>query len=228
MTDIVKICKIHGELSAEKSLKKINKNRTYYLCKECHNDHKRITSKSPEKYKKAEELKQLLHLGQITKICNKHGELPADRIRINSRAEIICRICVNEISIRAKEKDKDYWAKKCKEWRKKNPEKLRAYWESYKPQRRINQKKYYKEWMKDPEKKKIIRERNYKSSTKKRIELSDSYVRALIKTIRTGGRKNQKYFYLESEIPKEVLEIKKLQIQLRRKLKQQRDVKNGN
>lgn len=232
---IVKVCKKHGELTEENTyFQKTKSGNKIRMCSICKKGYRCDWAKlNPEKVKVSQikmrenRLKELEN-GTLKKTCKKHGELPIDRIRIDARGTKICRYCSNEQSYSSHDNPK-YKARQ-KEWYHSDIDRKRRYAKNDNPKRKIRQKRYYHELkIKDPEKHKEQELKKKKWAREGCKKLNDGYVNGLLRTIRTGGKKNIKYEFLSGvTIPKEITELKKVQILLNRELRKQRKLKNGN
>jgi len=233
--DIIKICKKHGGLTVENTyLINSKSGNTARACSICRKGYKKDWQKrNPEKYKKwgserkYSALKELEN-GNVKKNCKKHGDIPLDRIRIDTRGTLICKICDNENKKNSVNKNKIEYIKKCREWRKRNPEKLKQYALNYKPKRKPTDKAIYKNKKNNPLLNKKMLEQQRKSAQKARDSLSDAYVRSQIRVYQRGGKNNQTRFYMKGiQIPQEIIELRKIQIKLNRELRKQRKVRHG-
>jgi len=230
MSEIVKICKKHGELTIEHTyLLKTKVGNLIRMCSICKKGYRNDWAKlNPEKVKisqvKTKEKRfNELQKGTLKMNCRVHGGIPIDRIRIDARGTRICRICSNEQSYNSHEKNPNYKENQ-KVWYHSDIERKRRYAENDRPKRKIRQRRYYHELkVKDPEKhqyKESLRRKAHRKSVK---NLSDYYVKSLLKTIRSGGRKNRFYHYLSGAVfPQYLIDLVKNQIKLKRKLKEKK------
>jgi hypothetical protein len=232
---IVKVCKKHGELTIDNTYQvKTQYGIIILMCSICKKGYRRDWAKlNPEKVKLREERKKLIRIeefksGTIKKKCKRHGDIPIEKMRIDTRGTIVCKLCDAENAAKLRDKDNELHLKKCKEWRKKNPDKMKKYGENYKKRRKVTSKALYQRWMKDPVQKEKIGAWKKKSQHKAVKEMSDAYVRSLAKTYRVGGKKNRHYEYLKIDIPQEIIELRRMQLKINRELRKQRKLKNGN
>ena len=110
----IKICKKHGELEDKDTyLMKTSSGNLIKMCSICKRGYKNDWAKlNPDKVKisqlkKREKRLKELENGTLKKICKTHGELTIDRIRIDTRGSLICKICDSENSKLYKNKDKE-------------------------------------------------------------------------------------------------------------------------
>jgi hypothetical protein len=224
---IVKTCKKHGELTIENTyLLKTKLGNKIRMCSICKRGYKNDWSKlNPEKViisqekKKAKRLIELKN-GDLKKVCSRHGELHISKIRVDSRGTKVCRLCSNEDKLKSKRKvDPD--GERYKKWLYSDRARVQRYYAQDKPKKLKRQMKaYYKMKENNPEKYKMKERQKLDCAIKSRERLDDSYITNLLRTIRTGGRKNRFYHYLKgATFPKEMLDTVKVQIKLRRKLR---------
>ena len=235
MTEIVKFCKKHGELEEKDTyFLKSKLGKMTRMCSICKRGYRNDWAKlNPEKVKLSQEKNRLKRLeelakGTLTKICKRHGALPIEKIRIDVRGTRVCKLCDGENTKSYKNKDPDKYRKRAIEWLHSDPERKRRYREKDKPKRRIRQSRLYAKWRKIPEKNKRMRDQSEKSRKKAIANLSDSYVSSLIKDIKRGHNTRVERVYLKNvEIPREIIEVRKLQIKINRELRKQRKQNNG-
>lgn len=138
---IIKICRNHGELTKEKTVIKIIKNKEYLECHEC------VKSYHLKSYKK----QRLIHEKKLKnggyekelfkKNCKRHGELFPHQIQIRGKYSK-CRLCMNIQSRNYEKNNKE----RCLELRK------RRYWSNPKKnsedrvlsKRKLTSEQYYK------------------------------------------------------------------------------------
>jgi hypothetical protein len=183
MSTIIKICKIHGNLTLENVYKRPN----YLQCKEC-----------LKKYKKEYKKKVTLILPKgIVKICKIHGQLTRKEVQIN-RSYFKCAMCCNFTS---------------KEYYRKNKEMVLKRNIKYNKNNSLKVKKLQKDWREKNIKR--VREKNKLRLKNGRENLLDSYIKHLIvdKNKILGFR----------DITPEIIEVKRLQVKIKRKLKEQKD-----
>lgn len=175
-----------------------------------------------EKYKSfGERPKVILAIG-IVKICKIHGELSREQTRIykrkNNKDYYLCLACArksgsfNQKKRRTKEEYKEYHRIKQKEWRAKNYEKCR---QIEKKSREKKNKRPYKCYYKRSE---IGREYHKKYRMEGRKNLSDFYIKHLL-----GKGKDGKMVVSAKQISPELVEAKRMQLLLKRKLKELRN-----
>ncbi len=232
---VTKICKKHGELKEKDTYSVTSKQGTLItLCSICKKGYRNDWAKlNPDKVKlsqikKREKRLEELKKGTLKKNCKVHGDLPIEKIRVDARGTRICRICSNEQAYKSHKNNPNYKENQ-KKWYHSDIDRKKRYAENDKPKRRIRQRRYYHELkITDPEKHQYLESIRRKAARRASKNLDDSYVKRLLKTIRSGGKKNRQYQFLSGiEIPQEIVEIKKLQIKLNRELRKQRK-KNGN
>lgn len=182
----------------------------------------------------------------IVKICKKHGQLPIELIFFSKDSEGYkysrCRLCDRERKAVYRSKNQEKITRKIKEYYYRNPEKLtlkhKNSYSNNKEDIKKRKRDYYERLSKEEKRKRAIkyRENNiervnkysrdwyhkkgkhkYSAIAKINIDtLDDSYVKQLIR----------QYTSIRShEIPKELIEAKKIYLKLKRKLK---EIKNGN
>lgn len=144
MNEIVKVCAYHGELTANKTYIRKISNKQYFYCKKCLQQNswrKRNPEKDRNNIQKRKE-KYLIQLQDkpLVKICINHGNIPIDRIRINSRGELVCRICVNEQRKKSRDNDPNH-KEKVHKWLYSDRERINKYRKQDKPNRLKRQKK---------------------------------------------------------------------------------------
>ena len=226
---IVKICKKHGKLTIEntyllktKSLKMI---RMCYICKKSYRyDWGKLNpEKLQERYKRNLEInsKKLLD-GTLTRKCKTHGDLPIEKIRVNSRGETVCRICCNLSKKRQRLKDPEGFKEKYNKWLYSDRERVQRYYKNDKPKRRIRQNKaYHRRKLNDPIKHLEKQKMKEVNAINARKRLDDSYINSLLKTFRKGGINNKFYHYFSgAKFPKQFIDFYKEQIKIKRKLKE--------
>jgi len=225
--DIIKVCKKHGELGIENTyLFKIKSGNQIRMCLICKKGYKNDWAKlNPEKLKIAQQKKkegrlQELNNGTLKKICPRHGDLPISKIRIDARGTRVCRLCSNEDKIKSKKKV-DPNGEKYKKWLYSDRERVQRYRKQDNPNRLKRQMKaYYRRKENDPVKHRMKARQRLDFGIKSRERLYDSYIINLLRTIRTGGKNNRFYHYLKgASFPKEMIDIVKAQIILKRKLR---------
>ncbi|MEK6882424.1 MAG: hypothetical protein AABY22_22580 [Nanoarchaeota archaeon] len=235
MDTVVKVCKKHGELSIENTyLLKIKSGNKIRMCSICKKGYRTDWGKrNPEKVKVAQEKakeQRLIELanGTLQKNCHRHGELHISKIRVDARGTRICRLCGNEDKIKSKKKV-DPTNEKYKAWLYSDRERVQRYRKQDSPNRRKRQNRsYHRLKVTNPEKHKMKQKQKNVYSRKYCKRLDDSYINSLLRTFRTGGRKNKFYLYLKgASFPKELIDLVKEQIKLRRKLRG-KNVKNNN
>ncbi len=226
---IVKVCKKHGELSLEQTYRTYTKkaDRWNVLCllckKEYRNDWaKRYPEKVVQSRVKMRENRLLeLKKGILKKICKQHGELPIEKIRVDARGTKVCRYCSNEQANKAHANPE--YKKRAREWLYSDPERVRRYrTQDIKNRNKRNIRRYHRIKATDPEKHKLIEAKKRELALKGREALNDGYVAGLLRTRRSGkcGSVNYQYEYLAGwEVPKEIIEIKKMVIKIRREIK---------
>src|SRR3990167_5450521 len=202
----LKICKKHGKLTQDK----ITKNRKGILiCKKCRNEQSEDwREKNKEKQKlKCLKLRELAKENKLIKTCKIHGE----NVRTKSGKQP-CKICRQLSSER---------------WRNKNPEKVKE----------INEKRRL-----------LMNKGKYKENQKKRLEIRknenlegyrkimaekareyrkgypDAYIKQTIKMQRIFKKDGIKIPV--ENIPQEVIDIKRLHLQLKHKIK--KEINNDN
>lgn len=206
MTDIIKICKKHGELSAENCY--FRKNRNCSECRLCMREScKKIYYKDIEKTR----LKQKLYWQN-----NKESKSIKDaKYRNGPNRE---RILSKKREWQSKQiKYKDFSDEKKSLLRKKAREKYREISNQDIKKSRIssfNKKEYLKEWKLQNRDEYLKNKREHSKKIAK--ELSDGY---LINLIRYGAKSIP-----SSQIPKELIELKRIHIKLKRKIKEKINV----
>lgn len=238
MSDIVKICKKHGELTLEQTYEMFRKkyNKSYLMCCICKKGYRNDWAKlNPEKVKSSQEKKRQKRLhelseGRLTKHCKRHGDIPIEKIRVDTRGTKICRLCDVENKRALIKRNPEKFKKRVAAWLHSDPERKRRYRENDKPKRRIRQRRLYKKWMQIPEKKKRIGEQSEKSRKKSVQNLSDAYIKAQIRNYRRGRYKGPNFesqYLADIVIPNEVIELKRQIIKLSREIRKRRN-KDGN
>jgi len=225
--DIIKVCKKHGELGIENTyLLKTKSGNQIRMCLICKKGYKNDWAKlNPEKLKIAQQKKKLKRLkelenGTLKKICNRHGDLPISKIRVDARGTRVCRLCSNEDKVKSKKKV-DPNGEKYKKWLYSDRERVQRYYKQDKHNKLKRQMKaYYRIKENDPVKYRMKERQKLNCAMKSRERLDDRYIVTLLRTIRAGGRKNRFYYYLkDANFPKEIIDVVKAQIKLRRKLR---------
>lgn len=225
MSEVVKVCKKHGELKESDTylLKNSKSGNLIRLCSICKKGYRNNWSKlNPDKVKLSQikmRNKRLEELenGTLKKICKRHGELPLSKISINARGALVCRLCGIENKNKVIQKDPDKFKKRVRDWYHSNLDRKKRYAENDKLKKRIRQKRLYQKWKKIPEKKDRMDKQAKESRDRARENLSDSYLRSLIKNFRQGGKNNLTRVYLKDvEVPPEILEIKRLAVKINR------------
>ena len=229
MNGVVKSCKKHGDLTVENTyLMNTKSGNQIRMCSICKRGYRNDWAKlNPEKVKllqikKRETRLKELEDGTLKKNCKKHGELPVEKIRIDVRGTRVCKLCDAESVKKSRNSNKEVYLKKCKEWRKKNPDKMKKYEINYKPRRKETAKALYQKWRSDPVQREKIHKWNRKSGKKAIKELSDAYIKGLVKTYRRGGKKNRLYHYMKVDVPQEIIELKRMQVKLNREIRKRR------
>jgi len=223
------ICKKHGELNKDQ-FRRNTKNRL--ICKQCQNEHaKQNKIKHKDKLNtKALMLRDLASKNLLKKVCRVHGELLSSDIYVNNKAVKNCKLCIqfkrkefyiknkslsepSQKSVRSELKKKGACSKhgenmrnksglcrKCSalashNWKKRNPEKAKEFTETM------------LERYKSPER--IERRKNQEKL--RRINLTDYYVKSILKN--------------QSNLPitMEIINMKKVIIQIKRLIKEERD-----
>lgn len=147
-------------------------------------------------------------MNEIVKICKKHGELKENKILKHSKTgHLWCRICHNESQIKYKTKMLNKNAELYKEKQKKYQKKYR---DKNKEKLRSKCRERCRNWYEKNKEK--VREKNKKYIQK----LTDNYVKNEIQRI-VG----------KCSIPKEIIDIKRLHIKLKREIKKNDDQKYG-
>lgn len=223
----VKTCKKHGELEEKDTyLMKKKCGTMIRMCSICKRGYRTDWDKrNPEKVKLRQEKNrkkriQDLNIGVIKKNCKKHGDLPIDEIRVDSRGSTICKKCHNEVKRKSKKKvDPDN--ERYRKWLYSDMERVYRYRDNDYEKRKIRQRKSYhrnkvrKDWIQHR------LEIQRKNALVKRNELSDTYIRTLIKTFRYGGIKNRYYKYFSGmNVSPDVIELKRSMIKLKRKIRE--------
>lgn len=166
---------------------------------------------------------KMLEDGILKKNCKKHGDILLEKIRVDVRGTVVCKLCDAESAQKLRDKDRPLHLKKQKEWRQKNPEKMRQYGQNYRPKRHIVARKLYKKWIKIPEQKEKMDKWRKESSKRARENLSDAYVKALIKDFKIGKNGRTEHTYLKGvPISRDVIELKKMQVKLNRYIRKER------
>ncbi len=157
----------------------------------------------------------------MNKKCSKCGEVKPlsefnkSKSRKDRHADW-CKECLNIYSKAYRKANPEKILAYNKAYRKANPEKILAYSKAY---YKVNKEKlndYSKEWaVNNPEKRKVSVNKN---ALKNKKELSDNYVKRLF---------IQRTSLTASDIPPELIEIKRQQLILKRLLKQQKELTNG-
>lgn len=223
MSEIVKICKIHGEVEKKLTFFQKYGKYKYYTCRLCAQEGARRRGKSIEKKTKAEKLKKLLDQGEIKKICFRHGKLKKDKIRINSRGEVICRICVNDVSKNISETKRIWknWISAVRNYNDPNLKKkyyINSINNPISKEKRLKRSRIlYNIKKNDPVWLKKQREHAAKSRKKLTENYPDSIVRARLKSI--GGGKRNKRTYLKCEPSEEAIILKRLHLILKREIR---------
>ena len=227
MTNIVKICKKHGELTIENTYTIKPKTKKIILCFICIKENKREWKKNnadriklSQEKTKAKRLQELEN-GTLKKICKTHGDLSIEKIRIDARGTKICRLCSNETKVKSVKKV-DPTGEKYRAWLYSDRERVQRYRKNDYPKRVIRQRNRYHRKKHDPEwiENKLSLQRKY--SSKDRLNLSDRYINSQLKIIRSGGKNNRFYKYLSgAEFPKEIIDLKRIQINIKRKIKEE-------
>ncbi len=93
MNEVIKICKIHGNLTIEK-IRYNSSNRA--ICKACQNEQvKQHKIRNKEQLnEKALTLRELASKNLLKKTCLAHGELNGSDIYVNNKAVKNCKICI--------------------------------------------------------------------------------------------------------------------------------------
>lgn len=160
-------------------------------------------------------------ISMITKHCKKHGDLSEDNIIIYTRDKR-CRICTQESQHKSYLKCRDKRIAYVKNWALSNKDKRAA---TSKKWKELHGKQYYQLHKEKIKKSCAEYQKKYKDrknqwcskSYKKKInECADSYIRKLL--IQNTNLK-------VSHIPLELIEVKKLHLKIKRKLK---EMVNGN
>jgi hypothetical protein len=212
MSDILGVCKKHGSLTSVNSYTAINQYKKQYIrCFSCREE-KRIS------------LCEKVKNNSITKNCKRHGLIKSEKIRVNTRATLICKICDIENSKKSKNSDKELFLKKCKNWRKNNPEKMRQYGINYKPKRAPIAKKLRKKWLSNPEYVEKLHQWQRKSCKKAIENISDAYVSGLIKDSMIRSKRFVNNLQrIDINISKEIIELKKAHVKLIREIKRRKN-----
>lgn len=231
-----KVCKKHGELSVDQTyLLKRKRTALIRMCLICKKGYKNDwKEKNPEKLKLSQEKLRISRLeelknGSLNFICKVHGKLPTNRIRVNARGTIICRDCANIIKEKSIKNDPDYKEKKRK-WLYSDRERVVRYRKQDIPNRvKRNRKRYFKLKEDDPVKFRNMQLEKMKSMKKKVEELDKGYIEHLIRSKSFGSKKNRQYEYYNSGIiPDDLIELKRLEIKLKREIRKNRRIENGN
>lgn len=232
MSEIVKTCRKHGGLQIDDTyLMKTKVGNLIRMCILCKRGYRNDWAKlNPEKVKISQIKKRIKRIkeldeGILSKNCKRHGSIPIDKIRIDTRGTHVCKLCDAENGKKFRDSHKETRSKKCKEWRIKNPDKMKKCAINYKPRRKETTAALRKRWMADPVQREKIHNWQRKSGKKAIEDLSDAYIKGLVRSYRTGGKKNRFYLYMKVDVPQEIIEIKRAQVKLNRAIKRKR--KNG-
>jgi hypothetical protein len=136
----------------------------------------------------------------IVKTCIHHGELTLAHVNKAGVNKYRCKLCMQASHARHYQRHKDKVAKKTKEWRQANPEKVREMRRAYQPD--------YRRKLRTTEQRR--RYTKYVAST-----VNDTYVRHLL----VGKSKD----LTRADMPKELVELKRLAIQLKRVIRRARE-----
>lgn len=148
--------------------------------------------------------------------CQKHGDLTLDKCNkhgMQGGKQIYrCKQCLFDIRKTYYEKNKDTVKIRTNQYRKNNPDKVlairKAYWLENKEKIKIAERARRKLYdLRHPEQERM-RSRRYKRKASK--ELRDSYIKCKLVMGTNLSRR---------DIPPEIIEIKRLQIQIKRKIK---------
>lgn len=233
MRDIIKVCKKHGELSVSQTYIMLTKNKNKcVMCLICKKGYRRDWAKlNPEKVKLRQDRIREQRLGELKdgtlkKKCPKCGDLPIEKIRVDARGTLVCRPCSNLIKRKSIAKV-DPNLERYRLWLYSDRERVKRYRQNDKPKRRIRQiKAYHRMKIEDPVNHRRKEAIKLKSAIKYRKELRDNYVKTILMDIRTGSRENLTRFRLDRKmISQELIELKKIQLLLKRKIK---DVNKNN
>jgi len=207
-----KTCRKHGVLKPEDTY--CYRSSSYIGCKLCKNGYKNWAVNNPDKKKAAEVKKRTERLaeqaaGTLKLHCPKHGDIPCEKIRIDSRGTKICRQCSNEIC--AKSHSRPEYKKRAREWLHSDPARKRRYRLNDYTKRRIRQRRRYHEIRKNPELNAKLRIKERKNATKGRERLNNHYIRILL----SGSR----YAWPYGDIPQDVIDLKKASVLLVREIR---------
>ena len=137
------------------------------------------------------------------KNCKVHGLLSEKDIKIVNKKYLICKLCKKETNKKWAKKNPERVKCHTKKWQKKNPEKIRN-----------NMKKWERN---NPE---IVKDRNKKYKEKHREVLKSKYKETIIKLPDWYVARNLTKLLKYKEIPKELIEAKRLLMKIKRKLKE--------
>lgn len=151
-------------------------------------------------------------MSDVIKICSVHGELTLAQCNKHGRGAYRCKLCMVDVRKKYYEKHKEKVLQKINTYRKNNAEKVhgfkRAYFlknkEKLYAQERVRRKKYD---LAHPEAERL-RDRRYKRKAVK--ELRDSYIKCKLVQDTGLSRLN---------IPKELIEVKRIMMIIRRRVK---------
>lgn len=231
---IVKVCIHHGDLTIDQ-VRYNSLNRA--ICKVCNNEHvkqHKIRNKK-QLNEKALRLRELASKNLLKKTCQVHGELNSSDIYVNNKAVKNCKICIetrrkesylkgkslrppSDKAIKGQLKKQGACIKhgenmrnasglcrKCSaiasdRWKKRNPEKAKHFTETMIERSRLPERI----------------ERRKQQEKLRRKNLTDYYVKSILKS------KNDKGL----QIPKDLIDIKKVVIQIKRIIKKKQDAGN--
>jgi hypothetical protein len=228
MSEIVKICKKHGELTIDNTYLQFtkNKNKQCRMCLICKKGYRNNWSKlNPDKLIRAQAIKKTKRLkeaedGILSYLCKTHGQIPIDRIRIDARGTKICRICSNLQKQNQRDRDPEGYKKKYHEWLYSDRTRVQRYRKQDQPNRQKRQvKSYHRMKIVDPVNFKRKERLKLDNAIKYRKNLTDSYVKSQLKDFRVQHNKVLYRKSLNIEIPKELIEAKKELMRFKRKLK---------